>query len=188
MMIPLNWGRSQIPVQDSNALLRKFSDSFAICIVVTFLSALNAFADSVVTNCSHQALIAAINTGGTITFPSDCSMTLTNTITLAGNITLDSAGHHVTLNGNNNFRLLTIQPGAGVTLIGLTLAGGQHTNGGALFINSGATVVATCSWFAALGQQVFPRDKRTPEMLAAFPKTQIVKWWPIAKAASIKGG
>jgi len=40
---------------------------------------------------------------------------------------------------------------------------------------------------ADLGQQIVPRDQQTPEALAAFHKAEIEKWWPIIKAAGIKG-
>ena len=34
----------------------------------------------------------------------------------------------------------------------------------------------------------FPtRDQQTPEALAAYQKAEIEKWWPIIKAAGIKG-
>jgi tripartite-type tricarboxylate transporter receptor subunit TctC len=38
-----------------------------------------------------------------------------------------------------------------------------------------------------LGQQVVPRDQQTPERLAAYQKAEAEKWWPIIKAANIKG-
>jgi tripartite-type tricarboxylate transporter receptor subunit TctC len=38
-----------------------------------------------------------------------------------------------------------------------------------------------------LGMEIFPRDQQTPEALAAFQKAEIEKWWPIIKAAGIKG-
>jgi tripartite-type tricarboxylate transporter receptor subunit TctC len=41
---------------------------------------------------------------------------------------------------------------------------------------------------AAIGQEIFPSNQQTPEALAAFHKTEIEKWWPILKAANIKGG
>jgi tripartite-type tricarboxylate transporter receptor subunit TctC len=39
---------------------------------------------------------------------------------------------------------------------------------------------------ADLGQEIFPRDRQTPEALGAFQKAEIEKWWPIIKAAGIK--
>ena len=38
-----------------------------------------------------------------------------------------------------------------------------------------------------LGMEIFPRDQQTPEAFAAFQKAEIDKWWPIIKAAGIKG-
>ena len=40
---------------------------------------------------------------------------------------------------------------------------------------------------ADLGQEIFPPDEQTPEALGAFHKAEIEKWWPILKAAGIKG-
>jgi tripartite-type tricarboxylate transporter receptor subunit TctC len=39
---------------------------------------------------------------------------------------------------------------------------------------------------AEIGQEIFPREQQTPEALHAFQKAEIVKWWPIIKAAGIK--
>ena len=41
--------------------------------------------------------------------------------------------------------------------------------------------------FAELGLDVAPKDQQTPEGLAAFQQAEIDKWWPIIKAANIKG-
>jgi tripartite-type tricarboxylate transporter receptor subunit TctC len=40
---------------------------------------------------------------------------------------------------------------------------------------------------ADLGQEIFPHDRQTPEALGAFQRAEIEKWWPIIKAANIKG-
>ena len=40
---------------------------------------------------------------------------------------------------------------------------------------------------ADLAQETFPRDQQTPEALVALQKSEIEKWWPIIKAAGIKG-
>src|SRR5262245_21474722 len=37
-----------------------------------------------------------------------------------------------------------------------------------------------------IGQEIFPRDKQTPEALHAFHKAETEKWWPIIKEAGIK--
>jgi tripartite-type tricarboxylate transporter receptor subunit TctC len=37
-----------------------------------------------------------------------------------------------------------------------------------------------------LGQEILPREKQTPEALAAHHKAEIEKWWPIIKAAGIR--
>jgi tripartite-type tricarboxylate transporter receptor subunit TctC len=40
---------------------------------------------------------------------------------------------------------------------------------------------------ADIGQEIPPREQQTPEALGAFTKAEIEKWWPIIKAANIKG-
>ncbi len=37
-----------------------------------------------------------------------------------------------------------------------------------------------------LAQEIFPREQLTPEVLGAYQKAEIEKWWPIIKAADIK--
>ena len=39
---------------------------------------------------------------------------------------------------------------------------------------------------ADLGQDIFPREQRTPEALGAFHRAEIEKWWPIIKASGLK--
>ena len=39
----------------------------------------------------------------------------------------------------------------------------------------------------ALGRVLFPREQMTPQVLAMLQRTEIKKWWPIIKAAGIRG-
>ena len=41
--------------------------------------------------------------------------------------------------------------------------------------------------YADIGQELPPPEQQTPAALAAFHKAEIDKWWPIIKAANIKG-
>ena len=40
---------------------------------------------------------------------------------------------------------------------------------------------------ADAGQDIPPREQQTPEALRTYTKAEIDKWWPIIKAANIKG-
>jgi tripartite-type tricarboxylate transporter receptor subunit TctC len=46
---------------------------------------------------------------------------------------------------------------------------------------------AVRSRLADLAQEIFPPAQQNPEALAALQKSEIAKWWPIIKAAGIKG-
>jgi tripartite-type tricarboxylate transporter receptor subunit TctC len=46
---------------------------------------------------------------------------------------------------------------------------------------------AVRSWLTDLGFEIVPREQQTPEALAALHKAEIEKWWPIIKAANIRG-
>jgi tripartite-type tricarboxylate transporter receptor subunit TctC len=45
---------------------------------------------------------------------------------------------------------------------------------------------ALCSRLAELGMEIFPRERQTPETLAALVKADAEKWWPLIKEFGIK--
>ena len=45
---------------------------------------------------------------------------------------------------------------------------------------------AVRSKLESLGQDIYPRERQTPQALAALQKAEIEKWWPIIKAGNIK--
>jgi tripartite-type tricarboxylate transporter receptor subunit TctC len=44
----------------------------------------------------------------------------------------------------------------------------------------------TVQRFRNMGQEIWPRERQTPEALGAWQKSEIERWWPIIKAAGIK--
>jgi tripartite-type tricarboxylate transporter receptor subunit TctC len=45
---------------------------------------------------------------------------------------------------------------------------------------------AVRSRFIALGLEIFPRERQTPEALGALVKADAAKWWPIIRESGIK--
>jgi predicted outer membrane repeat protein len=96
--------------------------------------------------CDEAHLLAALSGGGTVTFTCSGTITLTSTIFVGVNTTIDGAGQTVTLSGNNAARVFTVNGGATLALNRLTIANGRSGSGGGIY-NSG-TLSVTNSTFA----------------------------------------
>jgi len=102
------------------------------------VSMLPARADDVA-DCSEGSFLDAIGTG-VATFTEDCEITLTDTVQLFGDVTIDAQGHNVTINGDNLVLLFDVAV-ANVQMIGVNLVNGLNTNGGAFYIDETSSVV-----------------------------------------------
>jgi hypothetical protein len=105
-----------------------------------------AHAGGVVTVCDEAHLLAALAGGGTVTFACSGVITLSNTITIAADATIDGTGHVVIISGNNAVRVFTVNAGATLNLSGLTIANGRADAGGGVS-NSGTLTVSNSIFF-----------------------------------------
>ena len=99
-----------------------------------------ARADGVVTDCDQESLQFAVDGGGTITFDCDGTITLTNTIVIQQDTTLDGTGRNVTFASlgatNGGVRLFSVEAGVTLTLINVALVDGFSTNGAAVLVEA----------------------------------------------------
>jgi len=97
-------------------------------------------------NCAgYDDFVAAVTQGGVVTLPDCPVIVLSDTLIVANDTTIDAGDSSVMIAGNNLLRLFTVLSPATLTLNGLTLSGGQETNGGAIFVEAGAqAVISDC--------------------------------------------
>jgi hypothetical protein len=103
-----------------------------------------SLAGGVVSNCSEAGLLSALVGGGTVTFASDCNISLSTTIPINAAATIIDAGtNNVTIDGGNAVALFAVS--GNLTLVGLTLAHGLSTNSsaGCILVHTGAGLNAT---------------------------------------------
>jgi predicted outer membrane repeat protein len=93
-----------------------------------------AHAGGVVTVCDEAHLLAAVDGGGAVTFACSGTITLSDTMTIGDDTTIDGSGQDITISGNQAVRVFTVDVGVTLHLISLTVAGGNAENGGGVFI------------------------------------------------------
>lgn len=114
--------------------------ALAACAIIAS-AASNGAGAGVVTNCTEGALRAALAEGGTVTFSCEGKITLTATLLITQDTTVDATGHAVELSGGDVVRVFQVGPGAQLILRHLNVTHGRNPNGAGLF-NDGGTVVA----------------------------------------------
>src|SRR6266540_2097431 len=101
-------------------------------------------AEAGISNCDQAALRAALGSGGTVTFECDGTLTLSNTLHITQDTVLDARGRRVTLSGEKRVRVIHVDPGVSLTLLDLTIAFGQSTNGGGIYNEGGNVTLVNC--------------------------------------------
>jgi Chlamydia polymorphic membrane protein (Chlamydia_PMP) repeat len=107
---------------------------------------LPAQAGGVVSVCDENNLKSALSGGGTVTFSCSGIITLTSTITIAANTTIDGSGQNVLISGNKATKPFYLNSGIALTLIKLTVVNGRDGahGGGAIFNNGGTLTINNC--------------------------------------------
>src|SRR3974390_1918780 len=85
----------------------------------------SALGGGTVNNLTQADLEAALAGGGTVLFGTNGTLTLTNTITVALDTTLDANGNAVIISGGNSIRLFQVASNVTFAMKGLTLSDGQ---------------------------------------------------------------
>ena len=103
-----------------------------------------------VSDCTEDALTAALTEGGVVNFTTDCALSITAPIVINRDVSLTGTGFKVTLVSTNS-RIFEVASGVTVTLDNITIASSRATNGGALYIQPGANATLTgCSFVGNL--------------------------------------
>ena len=108
-----------------------------------------AHAGGIVSICDEAHLREMLAGGGTVTFGCSGTIILTAEITIAANTTIDGGGQAVTISGNYEVRVFTVNSGVTVNLNRLTIANGllpRYGSGGGI-INRGTLTVGNSTFF-----------------------------------------
>lgn len=138
-------------------------------LILIAISPVSATGAATISPCDWAGLEAAVAAGGTYSFDCDGVITLTSTLDVTNDLTLNGTGHYVTISGNNAVRLFRVSPGVQLKLSNLALANGIHrgTNGvpgnpfqpnsqstpgesaygGAIYNNGGHVTLEACSFY-----------------------------------------
>jgi len=121
----------------------------ALGIVLVFVPP--AHAGGVVSPCDEVHLLLALASGGLVTFDCDeaATITLTATVTISKNTTIDGSGQNVTISGGNTVGVFMVTSGTTLSLNRITIANGLGgTLGGGAISNPGGTVTVTNCTFS----------------------------------------
>src|SRR6266850_2038777 len=122
----------------------------ALLVALAMAYAPVARAAGVVSSCDEASLLSAISGGGTVTFACSGTITLTATITIFADTTIDGTGQNVTISGGNAVQVFSVPSGVQLNLNKLTITQGLLAygigDGGGIF-NQGTLTVTNSTFY-----------------------------------------
>ena len=105
-----------------------------------------ARAGGIVSSCDEASLLTAVSGGGTVTFKCSGTITLTATITILADTTIDGTGQNVTVNGGDAVQVLIVPAGVKLSLKKIIIANGSSISVGGGTFNQGALTVTSVTF------------------------------------------
>jgi Immunoglobulin I-set domain len=139
-----NISGAQTAMLTLNNLLGGDAGCYSVIVTNGYGSVTSQVATLTVVNLWTEAdLRAAMAGGGTVTFPSDGTIALGNTISVTADTVLDGTGHQVTISGGGSTRVFSVNTNVVFTLLNLTIADGRSDTGGGVY-NLGILNASRC--------------------------------------------
>ena len=99
---------------------------------------------TILTNCDESSLREAIQSGGAFRLTCPGTISLSSPLVISHDTVLEAVGHATVLDGGGTSRLLTVQPGANLALLHLTLANGRADRGGGVYLDGAHGTFVDC--------------------------------------------
>jgi predicted outer membrane repeat protein len=96
-----------------------------------------------------------VQAGGTVTFATNGSIVLTDTITIYNDVVLDGTGHAVTISGGGTVRIFELPGGFHLTLRNLTISNASFEGSGGAIFSQGFLNVENCQFASNTATYLF---------------------------------
>ena len=119
----------------------------ALLVALAMAYAPVARSGGVVSSCDEASLLTAVSGGGLVTFTCSGTITLTATITIFADTTIDGTGRNVTISGGNAVQVFIVPAGVKLNLEKITIANGNTSQSGGGIFNDGGSLTVSNSTF-----------------------------------------
>jgi len=123
---------------------RPFSLPFWLHFALCHAAVASIGSAAILTECSENALRAAVADGGLITLSCGGVYLVPSTLNITRNTTINATASPVVLSGGWGTRVFYVGPGAELKLVGITIRDGFSTNGAAIYNDGGKVTLIDC--------------------------------------------